>query len=515
MPIPIIDLFAGPGGLGEGFSSFPNRQEPAFQIRLSIEKDPIAYQTLMLRSFVRQFPEPPESYYAYLQSCGGDRSREQLFDCHPREAALAASEALNAELGVVSNTTLDERIRAHLRGADPWVLIGGPPCQAYSLVGRSRMRSLDPIAFEQDHRHFLYREYLRIIAEHKPAVFVMENVKGLLSATHGGQPMFRRICDDLQAPGKALRNSRYDKSLGYTLYPLQANRLQKSNSSDPDFVIRAEILGSPQSRHRVIIVGVRSDAGISGPEPLQTFDQIPIEAAISDLPRLRSALSKEVDSPKVWRLALQEMKNASWLQGIPDRLRVKVTSLLSDLDESLPRGAEFLEQSSDPKNWSKEWKDWFIDKNLKGICNHSSRSHIRPDLHRYFFCSAFATIPTKSVPRFKSPVLSEFPKELLPLHANVNEAVEGKKFCDRFRVQVQGRPSTTITSHIAKDGHYFIHYDPLQCRSLTVREAARLQTFPDNYFFEGPRTAQYHQVGNAVPPLVARRIAERVYRMLS
>jgi DNA (cytosine-5)-methyltransferase 1 len=148
--------------------------------------------------------------------------------------------------------------------------------------------------------------------------------------------------------------------------------------------------------------------------------------------------------------------------------------------------------------------DWFIDKKLKGICNHETRGHIRADLHRYFFAAVFAQ-------QFgRSPLLEDLPKALLPKHENVAAALKETKFNDRFRVQLAGRPSTTVVSHISKDGHYYIHYDPSQCRSLTVREAARLQTFPDNYFFEGPRTEQYKQVGNAVPPLLAKQIAEIV-----
>ncbi len=145
-----------------------------------------------------------------------------------------------------------------------------------------------------------------------------------------------------------------------------------------------------------------------------------------------------------------------------------------------------------------------MDAKLKGVCNHETRGHIRADLHRYFFAAVFAK------KNGRSPLLEDFPKSLLPKHKNAIAALKETKFNDRFRVQIAGRPSTTVVSHISKDGHYYIHYDSSQCRSLTVREAARLQTFPDNYFFEGERTEQYKQVGNAVPPLLAKQIAEIV-----
>jgi len=147
---------------------------------------------------------------------------------------------------------------------------------------------------------------------------------------------------------------------------------------------------------------------------------------------------------------------------------------------------------------------WYHDPRMSGVCNHSTRGHIREDLHRYIYAACYADLYKRS------PTVRDSPRGLWPAHKNVQSAVNGNMFPDRFRVQFAGVPSTTITSHISKDGHYYIHYDASQCRSLTVREAARIQTFPDNYFFEGDRTPQYKQVGNAVPPLLAREIARIV-----
>jgi DNA (cytosine-5)-methyltransferase 1 len=502
MTIPVIDLFAGPGGLGEGFSSYKRKDGSNFRIKLSIEKNFHAHQTLKLRAFFRQFPDgqAPADYYEHL---AGKCSIQDLYSRHQAEAEKAAIEAWHAELGSKDTTDdeVDERIRAALGNRRKWLLIGGPPCQAYSLVGRSRRKN--DAKFEVDEKHFLYQQYLRIIGEHRPPVFVMENVKGLLSAKIDGKKIFERIISDLSDPLNALgeKVKTGGEPLSYKLVSLVVSQEKDGSKCSPnDFLIEAEHYGIPQARHRLIILGLRDDLK-KVPRLLRRGDLVTTKDVISDLPVLRSGLSQEADSFDTWKDAVLEIAGAPWLneEPIDDSIREEIARQLLRVGRVLDRGSEFIQLKSHTA--PHKLTEWFTDSRLEGVCNHTTRSHIREDLHRYFFVSAFGKVHKRSA------LLKDFPLSLLPLHKNVAEGIADDKFNDRFRVQVATRPSTTVTSHISKDGHYFIHYDTPQCRSLTVREAARLQTFPDNYFFTGPRTQQYHQVGNAVPPLLARKIA--------
>lgn len=504
--IPIIDVFAGPGGLGEGFSSAKSKNgEHLFKIKLSIEKDKFAHQTLELRAFYRQFADglKPFEYYEYLR---GDISRDELFNSYEDEALKAKGEAWLATLGETENDLIDFRIKLALNREPNWVLIGGPPCQAYSLIGRAKMRGEDKKkeesqrTYETDHRHFLYKEYLRILAIHKPAVFVMENVKGLLSAEVKQQKTFDRILSDLQNPAAAI-DPNTDILLTYKLFSISKEHPDNGNTAPRDYIVHSEEYGIPQSRHRIIILGIRSDVFRRNPKILDPQKSVSINDVISDLPRLRGGLSKQADSAKEWCHVIKSIANYDWMTSLPLPLRDLMLQRLDGIEPNLERGRAFVPCIVTPCKHA----EWYMDYTLAGVCNHESRGHIREDLLRYFFAAVFAEHNQRS------PYLNEFPKELLPNHKN---AAEGLKFNDRFRVQTYGKPSTTVVSHISQDGHYYIHYDPTQCRSLTVREAARLQTFPDNYLFEGNKTQQYHQVGNAVPPLLAVQIAQIVADVL-
>ena len=513
--IPVIDLFAGPGGLAEGFSSIIKEKQRVFDIKLSIEKDESAHKTLELRSFCRQFPkgELPEEYYEVLRETdlkNREEKKIQLFEKFDIEFTAAKKEAWIAELGNKDYppSLVDQRIKEVLKGKKDWVLIGGPPCQAFSLVGRSRVGGVH----EEDHRVFLYKEYLRIIAEHQPAVFVMENVKGLLSASLNGEKIFSWILRDLRNPSSVFKNT---ASARYKVYSLVKADIQH----DKDYLIKAEKYGIPQKRHRVILLGIRDDLNVK-PKTLNKKEKVTLKSVIDKLPKIRSSINRKFidseiidgkkkrrykklqDDSHIWESYINNFKKEiiSWngLTNYKNRKEVIASKFC--------KGAEFVPAINTIER-NHTLTSWYLDRNLNGIPNHQSRSHLLEDIKRYMFASIF----TLSEGRF--PRMHDYEKhneDLLPDHKSAKTG----KFADRFRVQLPNEPATTVTSHISKDGHYFIHYDPDQCRSLTVREAARIQTFPDNYLFCGSRTAQYHQVGNAVPPYLSKQIGDIVKEIL-
>ncbi|MEQ9426595.1 MAG: DNA (cytosine-5-)-methyltransferase [Cyclobacteriaceae bacterium] len=546
MPIPIIDLFAGPGGLGEGFSSLLDKKDDRiFDIKLSIEKDLNAHETLRLRSFYRKFPvgQAPEAYYEILRAKTWKKRKElidKLKDRFNEEWQTADKEAWCFELPypeefdkkgskkggytpaqiLERNKLIDVRIEEQLDGQTEFVLIGGPPCQAYSLAGRSRNQWTEGLD-KNDHRVDLYKQYLRIIAKHQPSVFVMENVKGLLSAKVEEEKVFPWILRDLKNPSSVFKE--YNSS-GYKIYSLSTAPVKCDESGNPqysaarDYLIRAEDFGIPQARHRVILLGIRDDIDVC-PLPLIKEESVGLKEIIGDLPKIRSGLSKKYlfsktvykdgeekekryyepikDSPEKWFETVSGFRNeiGSW------------NGLEISPKEEVPRdiGGEFIKFNT-PKN-SNPLYEWYNDDRLEGVLNHESRSHLYQDIFRYQFLSIYSDIYDR-FPRLEE--FKDYHDDLVPNHKNADSG----KFSDRFRVQLGDYPATTITSHISKDGHYFIHYDPIQCRSLTVREGARIQTFPDNYLFCGTRTQQYHQVGNAVPPFVAYQIADIVSKII-
>ena len=510
--IPVIDLFAGPGGLCEGFSSVKDDEgNSRFAVKISIEKDPVAHRTLHLRALFRKFPKGkvPDIYYHYIR---GEVKRED-FLAHPDikvAAKEADQEARCAELGLTPPEVVDGWISAALGKQKNWVLIGGPPCQAYSLAGRSRLRGKSAKAqkaFESDKRHFLYTEYLRIIQQFEPSVFVMENVKGMLNSIHGGSSIFERIMGDLREPRAGLR------------YEIRSLVVDGDELAPRDYVIQSENYGIPQCRHRVILFGIRSDVVKKTPELTanprmfllkKSFPKVNVETALSGMPAIRSRISKEEDSHKKWLTALRNTTAnfVRWHVPIRKTIMPIVKASIERAKGYESAGAKFMPMKVVvAPAMPQELKNWLVDERVGGVIQHESRSHMSSDLHRYLFASSYAQVVNYA------PTLRDFPPLLLPAHVNVD--ADSIPFLDRFRVQVKNDPASTVVAHIQNDGHYYIHHDPAQCRSLTVREAARLQTFPDNYFFEGNRTQQYGQVGNAVPPMLARKIAKVIFKFLN
>lgn len=485
--IPVIDLFAGPGGLNEGFSSVMGADgAPVFHTAASFEMESSAIETLTLRAALRSLRDGdgfPSVYYDFLN---GRMTEAQLRADEAIEAALKTArtqEVFQVELGEGTRGESDDLIQARVGqekiGNQPWVLIGGPPCQAYSLAGRARRTSDDD--FYDDKKHFLFREYLHIIERFRPTIFVMENVKGLLSSKlskDGGESMFDMIREDISLQGA---------------YEIRSLVIPGDSPRPQDYVIRSEKFGVPQRRHRVILLGVQRGFEKSIDVLTPSQEEATAKDVLSDIPGIRSVISpRRVDSPDEWA----NVRNQGRVLAGLGRLHTAPP----------PPGSERVEYAPDMA--TAPLRDWLLDAHLEHLTLHTSRAHMAADLIRYEY---LAHVLNRDGVR---PTVLDLPKALRPAHKNVGPAAKSTPFLDRFKVQGWDAPSSTVTSHIAKDGHYYIHPDPDQMRSLSVREAARLQTFPDNYWFVGSRTQRYHQVGNAVPPYLAWQIGTKVAKAL-
>ena len=507
-PVPVIDLFSGPGGLAEGFApcNIPKKNR-RYKIVLSVEKERYAYATLVLRAFLRQFNEGlPTEYYDFLNHSTPEPGWEKLY---PNQWQSATDETKMLEIGNSKQELAIEGIIEEIgtKYGERMVLMGGPPCQAYSLAGRARTAGIEDYDPAKDPRIYHYKNYVKIVSKLKPAVTLMENVKGIISSSVDQQGIFRQIMSELR---NAFGQESYQL---FALSPSADETLFGDLSNEPKrFIVRTEEYGIPQARHRVFIIGIRSDIAERVPE--NYFPQLTrrsdinsVENVIGTMPKLRSGLSRS-DGLKAWRnavshacddveLYLPNLKKKEQINFISAVELARISAHSTSLDRRAG-GNPYLSDSC-----SEDLRDWLYDENLSQLPNHESRGHMPSDLKRYLFAAAFARTFDRS------PKTGNFPDYLAANHKSWNT----KKFADRFRVQLANYPAKTITSHIAKDGHYFIHPDPSQCRSITVREAARLQTFPDNYLFKGNRTEQYVQVGNAVPPFLAYQIADCLWKI--
>jgi DNA (cytosine-5)-methyltransferase 1 len=406
-----IDVFAGASGLSEGFkrSGF----NPIAHIEMSQDacntiKTRIAYHFLKSENKL-------DIYFDYI--AGKLETREKLYNEIP-------SYLLNS---VINKTILDDTLNSIFNQIDSLsktqkekkidLIIGGPPCQAYSLVGRSR----DPNRMKGDARNFLFRYYAEFLKRYKPKIFVFENVLGLLTA--GNQTYLNQMLE------------LFDE-LGY---------------STAIKVLNAEDYGVLQRRRRVFIVGRRGKTKFHFPELINIENKWQTKNDLFfDLPRLEPG---------------QEMHIAKY---------EKPTN-------------EYLERTE-------------LRNGIDFVTQHVTRNHNERDLEIYSIAIKKWLYEKKRLKYVELP-------ERLRTHRNTGA------FLDRYKVVDPLGHSHTVVAHIAKDGHYYIYPDQNQVRSISVREAARLQSFPDDYFFEGGRTAAFKQIGNAVPPLMAQALAKQIYQL--
>ncbi len=409
-----IDLFAGAGGLSEGFIN------AGFNPVAHVEMDKAACYSLKTRVAYNHLKATDnlEHYIAYLKS---EINREKLYDAIPKEKL---DSVINLAIGKANNQKIFALIDERLLDQKVDLIIGGPPCQAYSLVGRARSEN----GMKGDERNFLFLEYAKFLHKYKPKMFVFENVTGLHSANKGGYLRHMLL---------TFRN------LGYEI---------------KDFVVTARDFDVLQDRKRIILIGHRKDLMLTGFDLNGNVNDYTVSVLLHDLPALQAG------------------------QGL-DKYTGYVGPTNKYLDYSGIRG------------------------DIQIVTQHLGRAHTIQDKQIY-------RIAIKKWNKNKERLdYNDLPEEL-KTHAN------REIFKDRFKV-VAGDLNTshTVVAHISKDGHYYIHPDIKQCRSLTVREAARLQSFPDDYYFEAERegmnrTAAFKQIGNAVPPLMAKRIAEEIRKYL-
>ena len=364
-----------------------------------------------------------DSYYKYEK---GEISREDLLKLVPEEElkTVINKEMSTATIKDIFKTIDTVMAEKGLKQID--VIVGGPPCQAYSLVGRAQSSHM-LVPMEEDPRNELYKMYVQFLTKYKPRMFVFENVAGIKTA-RGGQAY-----KNLQS---------YMRRVGYEIEPHELN---------------AKDFGVLQSRKRVIIVGWLKGTGYEYP----SFDIITGKALVSDL--------------------------------------------LEDLSSLKPGGSSDDYLVQDMRKVKSYVKKNAIREKADVLTGHVARPHTDQDIEIYKRVIDL----WYSNSQHKRLRYDDLP-ENLKTHTNRTS------FTDRFKV-VEGDMEYchTILAHLSKDGHYFIHPDIDQHRSITVREAARLQSFPDNYYFEGPRTAQFVQIGNAVPPMMAKQIADKIKEQLS
>lgn len=399
-----IDLFSGAGGLTEGFT------QAGYNILAHVEKEFPACLTLKTRLAYHHLKKIGnlDIYKKYIK---GDISRDELYSHIPKEIL---DTVINQE---INDNTIDEiftQLDSLIENKPIDIIIGGPPCQAYSLVGRARSKD----RMESDERNYLYKQYLKFLDRYKPNVFVFENVRGLLSA-HNGR-LLPQIISEME-------------ELGYTV--------EKRLLDAKDF-------GVPQTRKRLIIIGWKKNINFSYPAFEKIENNITINELFNDLPSLNPGESVLYKNFKT--------KN-----------------------ESLVRTNIF----------DSEW-------NI--LTQHISRPHNERDLEIYKI--AIEAMNRGHILKYDSDLIPQ----RLKTHKNL------KSFLDRFKVVNGNSVSHTMVAHISKDGHHYIHPDINQIRSISLREAARIQTFPDSYYFENSRTAAFTQIGNAVPPLMAKIIAEKI-----